>query len=635
MIKLYNATCTGCASCANTCPFDSIKMEYNSEGFAFPVIDANKCKECNLCEIRCPINSLETKYVFLKSYALKLIDKEDIYNSASGGMFYALALDALDKSGVVFGAAYDAEFRVKHIMVDNKEDLQKLRKSKYLQSEIGETYRSVKDQLKEGKPVLFSGSPCEIAGLKAFLADKNYDQLLCVQLFCHATVSPGVWRSYLSQKEKEHNGKTVSVDFRHKINSADKDDNSNIGIAKYGWKNPVFKIVFDNGKEYSAPFAHDAYVNAFTQELTTRQSCYSCKFKLDGTFSGADITIGDFWGAEAIIPEFYVDGGISAVIVYTEKGVKAVEEIENYAELQEVSIEDIRAQNQVVFTPEQAHKNRNAFFKEFGENMDAPEELIKKHLGFFAATQEYELTFGLFGSYNSREIINTACTASNCKLSYQFSNSGIISLMSEKTEIPSGSRMPGNAFRAQMLRGDFEKTFRFYDDSDVDYIIIDLLEERFDIAEYEGKYITLSDAFKDSDISFDGDYRILSNTEKKDIRKSKIDEFVAFLVKKYGLERIILLKTFLSEMYGDGSNLNYFDNGDEIMDFNKTLKELYDYLISNCGIKHVIFQNDQELLYCDESHKHGCYPWHMNRDKYNKYAKQFCSLIYSVTGGAK
>jgi coenzyme F420-reducing hydrogenase beta subunit len=577
----------------------------------------------------CPLNVKKDCYKHLACFAMRLKDTEDIYNSASGGAFYALAKMYIDRGGVVFGAAYDAFFSVKHVAADSVEGLENLRKSKYIQSDIGNTYERAKELLEKDIPVLFSGTPCQIAGLTAFLG-KDYRNLLKLQLFCHAIPSPGVWRKYIEQKEKEYNSNLCAVDFRHKIRPYNTNAASDMGVAKSGWKNPVFRMTFENGEEYSLPFERDPFVSAFAQELVNRNSCYSCRFKLDDTFSGADLSIGDFWGADAFIPEFCVDGGISAIIVHTQKGMEALDEIDRFADLLKVDLDIVRAQNKVVFIPEPPHRNRDKFFRDFAANTASPEELIRKHLGFFAANSHLALRFGLFGSYNSREIINTAVKASNCALEFQFSNSSISSAMSKKITTPPDVTMPSNSFRAQMMKGDWEKSFVNYDFHKIDYLCIDLLEERFPISKYNNSYITLSDALNNSDFLAKRPLKPLPRKEAIDLFKIRFEKFVNLLVKCQLVDKTILLETYLCEKYGTRQHCKYFENSGEIGEINRMLRELYDYITVQCDMIHVVSIKDANLLYCDQFHKHGCHPWNMNKYAYEQFATELCNITINL-----
>ncbi|MFC1827297.1 DUF6270 domain-containing protein, partial [Thermodesulfobacteriota bacterium] len=424
--------------------------------------------------------------------------------------------------------------------------------------------------------------------------------------------------------------KLCAVDFRHKIRTDNTNTASDMGVANSGWKNPVFRMTFENGEEYSLPFEKDPFVNAFAQELITRNSCFSCRFKLDDTFSGADLSIGDFWGADVFIPEFCVDGGISAIIVHTLKGIKVLEEIDHFADLLKVDIDIVYAKNRVVFIPETPHRNRDIFFRDFAANTASTEELIRKHLGFFAVASDLVLKFGLFGSYNSREIINTAIKASNCTLEFQFSNSSISSAMSGNIVTPPDVTMPSDSFRAQMMKGDLEKLFVNYDFNKIDYLCIDLLEERFPIAKYKNSYITLSDALNNSDFLENRTFETLTRMQAIDLFKARFEKFKNLLVKYQIAEKTILLEIFLCEKYGTNKSCKYFENSEEIGEINRMLRELYDYITMQCDMIHVVSIKDGELLYCDQFHKHGCHPWHMNKYAYEQFATKLFNIIMKL-----
>ena len=212
--------CTGCSACANICPKQCISMVADLEGFLYPSVDTKECINCGLCEKICPIlkkNPIKSDDII--AYAAMLNNTDIRLESSSGGVFTAIAESVIDKNGVVFGAELDENFNVIHTYVETKEELKKFRGSKYVQSVIGETYKRAKGFLDQGRFVLFTGTPCQIGGLYAYL-NKDYDNLITQDLICHGVPSPMVWRKYLEFREDISHAGVRRMSFRHK---------------KYGW----------------------------------------------------------------------------------------------------------------------------------------------------------------------------------------------------------------------------------------------------------------------------------------------------------------------------------------------------------------------------------------------------------------
>ena len=202
MLSTKTDECVGCGACENVCPVKAISMQENEEGFLYPVVDSDLCVSCNKCNHVCPVQKNEKKAVVSKAYAAWNKDDAILRGSSSGGVFSILAQYVLRKGGVVCGAAFDEGNVVKHILVENAADLEKLRGSKYVQSEIGHIFVQIKDLLKSGRQVLFSGTPCQVAGLNSYL-EKDFDNLLTVDVACHGVPSPKVWQKYIFELGKD------------------------------------------------------------------------------------------------------------------------------------------------------------------------------------------------------------------------------------------------------------------------------------------------------------------------------------------------------------------------------------------------------------------------------------------------
>lgn len=276
-------------------------MEPDAEGFLYPIIDDQKCTKCNQCEKVCHTISQGNERKPLRVYAAKNIDEKIRSDSSSGGMFTMLAEHIINKGGVVFGAKFNNAWKVVHDYTETKDGLAVFRGSKYVQSDIGNTYVLAKDFLLAGREVFFSGTPCQIAGLKHFL-QKDYSNLLTVDLVCRGVPSPLVFQKYLDELiDKKSN--ILNIRFRDK---------------RYGWKKYSFVIDTSNDSSLVIPKNEFSFRKGFLQNLYLRLSCYNCPAKL--LKSGSDITLGDYWGIWNILPEFDDDKGVSLVMLNTEKG---------------------------------------------------------------------------------------------------------------------------------------------------------------------------------------------------------------------------------------------------------------------------------------------------------------------------
>ena len=296
MIHIQNKIdCCGCHACAQICPQHCITMQPDAEGFLYPQIDETACIHCNLCEKVCPIlQSLEEpKDKTPAAYAAINKDDDIRRQSSSGGVFTLLAEYILAQGGVVFGAAMaDDQRSVRHIAVETPEDLAALRGSKYLQSTIGNTYGEAKQALQAGRKVLFTGTPCQIEGLKSFLQGREYPNLYCMDVICHGVPSPLAWQTYVSEQETRAGVPARRTFFRHK---------------KYGWKTFALLLEFSNNKAYECVLSKDAFMQAFLQNACLRPSCHACHFKKLNRVS--DITVADYWGVQNQQPDMDDDKG--------------------------------------------------------------------------------------------------------------------------------------------------------------------------------------------------------------------------------------------------------------------------------------------------------------------------------------
>lgn len=298
------AKCCGCHACRMVCPKDCVEMRSDREGFLYPKVDSAYCIECGLCETVCPIiNSKEPIGFEVLSFACQNKDQEMRRISSSGGVFTLLAEQTISSGGVVFGAGFDKQMRLSHSFIEKSEGLDLLRGSKYLQSVIGDSYRRTRDFLAEGRPVLFSGTPCQIDGLKRYLG-KDDSKLLCVDFICHGVPSPGVFEAYRKELEERVGSRMTGALFR---------------VKDPGWKEYSSVYRFENGKELKQRASEDPFLKGFLANLYLRPSCHDCKNRFPNKSS--DITLGDYWGIDSVYPEMNDNTGTSLILINSEKGL--------------------------------------------------------------------------------------------------------------------------------------------------------------------------------------------------------------------------------------------------------------------------------------------------------------------------
>lgn len=320
-------------------------MEEDYEGFKQPLIDLSVCIKCGQCESVCPVLHPNESREPLAVYTAKALDNNIRMKSSSGGLFTIIAEEILQKKGVVYGAGWDYEdMRVVHKSVEERENLEELRGSKYVQSDMSDIFVSVKSMLETKRLVLFSGCPCQVAGLKRFLAT-DYTNLCCIDFICHAISSPKAFDLYKKNQEQIHKSQLSSVFFRNKEN---------------GWRQSSIALSFDNGLRYREVAAKDAYLLGFLSELLNRRSCHDCKFRK--LRSGADITLGDFWGVEHEFPKLDDDKGISLLMLNTEKGLNLFSEISKRIEFYETDYNSACKYNLAAVNSPLPHNRRNKFF---------------------------------------------------------------------------------------------------------------------------------------------------------------------------------------------------------------------------------------------------------------------------------
>lgn len=344
MIKITDKSqCCGCSACFQKCPKQCITMNVDNEGFSYPKVDLDCCIDCHLCEKVCPCLNQEESQQPLSCYAAKNKDEEIQKQSSSGGIFTAIAEKVLADEGVVFGACFDNNWQVFHTYIEKKKDIAIFRGSKYVQSQIGETFKQAESFLKEGRKVLYSGTPCQISGLNHYLR-KQYDNLLTVEVVCHGVPSPKIWREYLN---------TLNIEEIGSISHKDKST---------GWRYYSFTIKDTTDKVVFTERAYEnKYMMAFIRNLTIRPSCFSCPAKAGK--SKADITLADYWGIENIIPKMDDNKGTSFICGNTQKGKMYIKELN--IQLEQVCYQNSIQYNTCIFKSTIEPTDRQKFWNEY------------------------------------------------------------------------------------------------------------------------------------------------------------------------------------------------------------------------------------------------------------------------------
>ena len=346
MIEILNKeNCTGCSACANICPRGCIKMAADCEGFLYPAVNEEMCMDCGLCENVCPMLHKPKQHDIFAVYGAKNKSDAVRLTSSSGGMFTLFAEEILKQGGVVVGAALDDRLMVQHIIVDKYAELAKLRGSKYVQSEIGSVYSEVRKLLRSGRKVLFSGTPCQIAGLKGYLV-QAFTNLLTIDVVCHGVPSPKVYRKHLSELAQEAGEPVREVRFRDK---------------GQGWKRGE-TLFFTEHQRFGASKRKETYMRLFLNNISIRPSCGECAF--NNKRSLADITIADYWGVDKQFPEFDDDKGVTLVLVNSKAGGELLEQVKCRVELLLTDFAKGAEYNLAVSKSLPLHSKRAFFFEQ-------------------------------------------------------------------------------------------------------------------------------------------------------------------------------------------------------------------------------------------------------------------------------
>lgn len=365
--------CYACAACMNICANQAITMEIDENGFTFPKVNNDLCVNCKCCLKVCPSrNEMINMNQPIKVYAAINNNQSILKASASGGVFAALALIIFEKKGAVFGCAYNDEMEPIHIGIDNLSDIKRLQGSKYVQSSINYTFSKIKKLLELGRWVLFTGTPCQVTGLKTFLG-YEYPNLIAVDLICHGVPNAAFFKGYIQHLEDKLRGKIIDFKFRDKTK---------------GW-GLLGKVIYKNNEvkmEKFIPPIISSYYSYFLNGDIYRDSCYECKYAT--SFRQGDLTMGDFWGVNNAHPEIVTKGGVSVLLVNSIKGLELIEEISKYITLVQSSFEHICKHNGQLRQPTSKSESREAIFNKWREGKYQAVEMqyyrsnIKKIIAF-------------------------------------------------------------------------------------------------------------------------------------------------------------------------------------------------------------------------------------------------------------
>ena len=323
MIQITDKSlCCGCSACASVCPKAAITMKPDAEGFAYPEIDTALCINCGLCDKSCPLHHT-VENALLSTYAVQHKAQDVLTQSTSGGMFTALSDAILKENGVVYGAAFDGNMVVRHARATTAEERNRMRGSKYVQSDIGNVFSFVKADLAAGLRVLFVGTPCQVDGLRRFLGNKT-DGLICCDLICHGVPSPLIFKEHLRFLEQKKHKTIKNYYFRPK---------------RWGWHVHREMAVFEGDREYHSHVWSDLWQTIYYGRLATRPSCHNCHYS--NLSRPGDLSIGDCRGIDRVSSAFKSNDGVSLVLVNTPRGQELFDQISDNLSVEKIDVTDV------------------------------------------------------------------------------------------------------------------------------------------------------------------------------------------------------------------------------------------------------------------------------------------------------
>lgn len=343
------AQCCGCTACVNICHRGCISMIPDEEGFLFPIVDTKKCINCKLCEKVCPMRHQDFSHEIKRTLCAKHIDNSVRQECSSGGVFALLSEAFVSLGGIVVGCTMDSKLRAMHTFAKTKEDLITFRSSKYVQSDIRGVFQQIKTLLDSGNHVLFSGTPCQVSGLRNFL-QKPYINLICIDVLCHGVPSPKLLNDYISAQEEKTGSRASFISFRCK---------------RHEWKRLHIEIKYKNGMDYYKNATYDPYMQLFLSNKSQRSSCFHCPFTT--THRMGDISLGDFWGIGKVYHSFDDNMGLSMVLINSKRGELLFEKIVAKLSVFETQESLAIKGNKVLVENISGEEQRNLFYRDYVE----------------------------------------------------------------------------------------------------------------------------------------------------------------------------------------------------------------------------------------------------------------------------
>ena len=340
-------SCCGCTACMAICPHEAIEMKPDKLGFLYPKVDASKCVDCSLCMKVCQFNEgYKTYSIFEKPiiWGGRYKDPQLLCSCQSGGAATAICETFLKKNGIIYGVCFDESFSVVHRRITKEDDLERLKGSKYVQSNLVGIFKDIKTDLTDGRNVLFIGTACHVSGLKSYIPNKYQDKLFCVDILCHASPSPGLWDSYLKFIKAKYSADIVAINMRDK---------------KYGWRSFHETYLLSNGKEIK----RDSYIYLFFAHLSIRKSCECCPYTNHRRVG--DVTLSDFWGWSRCHSEWNDNKGVSMLMVNNAKGKSLIESLGDSFSLIESNEDEIDYLQPQLSNPSRANPLRDSFEDDF------------------------------------------------------------------------------------------------------------------------------------------------------------------------------------------------------------------------------------------------------------------------------
>ncbi len=348
--------CSGCTACKNICPTNAIEMIEDEEGFKYPHINKEKCINCKACEKICPNIKKDEKNDIKSVYGVKHKNDKERVTSRSGAAFVALSDYILKCKGVVYGAELGKDFSVFHNRAETKEQRDKFKGSKYIQSDMKDVIQNIKEDLKNNRKVLFTGTPCQVAGVEIVIPEKYKENLYTCDLICHGVPSKKIFFEFLKYIEKSTGEKIKEFNFRDK---------------KFGWEPHYETFKFEDGQELTTQY----FRNLFYGHNILRPACHKCNYA--NTHRPADITIADFWGVDKVAPEFMDEKGVSLVIINNEKGKEIFENVKSDFDIINVTKEDCIKYTYTLNNPTPRPDTREKFWEDYKKKDFS--EIIEKY----------------------------------------------------------------------------------------------------------------------------------------------------------------------------------------------------------------------------------------------------------------